>query len=203
MRTVDVDVSGTCFSSTSGPHESTARSTSDAHYRDDTLVGCRARDLSFPRTVRASRRHIFRRGSRMPSTPSARAAAAAVGGSRRSSRSPATAATAGCGCWGAFCSLRRDAPEADRFTNIRGWRSFISVPVRDSEVVVTAGTRRHVVRADRGGVLDVRVEADLEPGWQHVDGHRRGSAARHHPGVRGRVRTCGSASSRTSTTPSW
>jgi len=64
--------------------------------------------------------------------------------------------------------LRHDAPEADRFTNIRGWRSFLSVPVRDSEVVVTAGSRRHVVRADRGGVLDVRVEADLEPGWQQV-----------------------------------
>jgi len=64
---------------------------------------------------------------------------------------------------------KRDAPQADRFTNLRGWRSFISVPVRDAEVAVVAGTRRHVVRADRGGVLDVRVEADLEPGWQRVE----------------------------------
>jgi phosphatidate phosphatase APP1 len=61
-----------------------------------------------------------------------------------------------------------DAPQAGRFTNIRGWRSFISVPVRDAEVVVTAGRHRHVVRADRGGVLDVRVEADLDPGWQQI-----------------------------------
>jgi phosphatidate phosphatase APP1 len=62
-----------------------------------------------------------------------------------------------------------DAPKADRFTNLRGWRSFTSVPVRDAEVAVTAGSRRHVVRADRGGVLDVRVDADLPPGWQRVE----------------------------------
>jgi phosphatidate phosphatase APP1 len=64
--------------------------------------------------------------------------------------------------------VRADAPRAGRFTNIRGWRSFVSVPVRDIEVTITAGGRRHVVRADRGGVVDVRVEAELEPGWRQV-----------------------------------
>jgi phosphatidate phosphatase APP1 len=64
--------------------------------------------------------------------------------------------------------VRRDAPRADRFTNLRGWRSFTNVPVRDAEVTVEAGGRRHVVRADRGGVLDARVEAQLDPGWQFI-----------------------------------
>src|SRR3954453_23945445 len=56
--------------------------------------------------------------------------------------------------------VKADAPQAGRSTYVRGWRSFVSVPVRDIEVTTTAGDRRHIVRADRGGVLDVRVEAD-------------------------------------------
>ena len=59
-------------------------------------------------------------------------------------------------------------PPADRFTNIRGWRSFTSVSVRDAEVTVVAGSRVTRIRADRGGVLDGRVDADLPPGWSLV-----------------------------------
>lgn len=59
-------------------------------------------------------------------------------------------------------------PGVDRFTSIRGWRSFTSVPVRDAEVTVTAGGAATVVRSDRGGIVDARVDADLEPGWSSV-----------------------------------
>jgi len=57
---------------------------------------------------------------------------------------------------------------SDRLEGIRGWRSFLSVPVRDTEVVVESGGVRHAVRADRGGVIDARLEFDLEPGWREV-----------------------------------
>ncbi|MGV3714184.1 App1 family protein [Pseudolysinimonas sp.] len=60
-------------------------------------------------------------------------------------------------------------PGLDRFRSIRGWRSFTSVPVRDAEVVVTAGGRTTTVRTDRGGIIDARVDAALEPGWTSVD----------------------------------
>lgn len=51
--------------------------------------------------------------------------------------------------------------------NVRGWRSFTSVPVEKARVEVVLGGRTHHLTTDRGGVLDVRVEVDLEPGW-HV-----------------------------------
>jgi len=51
--------------------------------------------------------------------------------------------------------------------NVRGWRSFTSVPVEKARVDVVLGGRTHHLTTDRGGVLDVRVEVDLEPGW-HV-----------------------------------
>jgi len=57
----------------------------------------------------------------------------------------------------------RRAP--DRYTSIRGWRSFTSIPVRDAEIRVRAGDAEHVIRADRGGVIDARVHAQLEAGW--------------------------------------
>lgn len=60
----------------------------------------------------------------------------------------------------------RRAPE--RFTSIRGWRSFTSVPVRDAEIHVSAGDAEHVIRADRGGVVDARVAAALPAGWNTV-----------------------------------
>lgn len=53
----------------------------------------------------------------------------------------------------------------DRYTNIRGWRSFTSIPVRDAELQVSVDGVTHVIRADRGGVIDARIEAHLAPGW--------------------------------------
>jgi phosphatidate phosphatase APP1 len=64
---------------------------------------------------------------------------------------------------------------ADRFTSVRGWRSFTSIPVRDAVVTVTANDTTGQVRGDRGGVIDARFEVQLPPGWSSVrlsiDGH--------------------------------
>ena len=57
------------------------------------------------------------------------------------------------------------APKAE---SVRGWRSFTSVAVDRQPVKVTIGDVVHHVIADRGGVIDVRLEAHLEPGWQRV-----------------------------------
>lgn len=64
--------------------------------------------------------------------------------------------------------FRRPDATGDRFAGVRGWRSFTSIPVRDIDVTVSAGTSTSVVRGDRGGVLDARVDAALPPGWSTV-----------------------------------
>ena len=51
---------------------------------------------------------------------------------------------------------------------VRGWRSFLTVPVDDAEVRITAAGREHTVRTDRGGYVDARVECDLPVGWSDV-----------------------------------
>ncbi len=63
---------------------------------------------------------------------------------------------------------RRGLASDASYYGVRGWRSFTSVAVDDAEVTVTAGGTTHVVQSDRGGVVDVKVPIDLEPGWQTV-----------------------------------
>ncbi len=58
---------------------------------------------------------------------------------------------------------------------IRGWRSFVSIPVADSPVTITAGGREYLVHADRGGVVDVDVIVDLEPGQRSITLQAEGS----------------------------
>ena len=58
------------------------------------------------------------------------------------------------------------APE--RSTGIRGWRSFTSIHVADAEIRMRADGVDHVIRADRGGLVDVRLDVHLPPGWQRV-----------------------------------
>jgi phosphatidate phosphatase APP1 len=60
------------------------------------------------------------------------------------------------------------APPMDRFTNIRGWRSFLSIPVNSVEVTVVAGDQRLMIRSDRGGVIDAAITVGLEPGWRSI-----------------------------------
>jgi phosphatidate phosphatase APP1 len=50
--------------------------------------------------------------------------------------------------------------------SVRGWRSFVGIPVSFATVSVHIGDAVHEVVADRGGVVDVVVQADLDPGWQ-------------------------------------
>ncbi|GIF77360.1 hypothetical protein Asi02nite_68780 [Asanoa siamensis] len=58
---------------------------------------------------------------------------------------------------------------------VRGWRSFATVAVNDAEVEIEAGDQRQVLRTDRGGFVDARVEVDLPPGWQTVRISTRGA----------------------------
>ena len=52
--------------------------------------------------------------------------------------------------------------------SVRGWRSFTSVPVNGGPVrVEVEGTVHHVV-ADRGGIIDVKLDVELAPGWHDV-----------------------------------
>lgn len=52
-----------------------------------------------------------------------------------------------------------------RSRNIRGWRSFTSVPVNDVKVTISIGGTEIHVSADRGGVVDTKISVDLAPGW--------------------------------------
>lgn len=49
---------------------------------------------------------------------------------------------------------------------VRGWRAFVSIPVSFASVQIHIGGRTHDVVADRGGVVDTVIDAELEPGWQ-------------------------------------
>jgi len=50
--------------------------------------------------------------------------------------------------------------------SVRGWRSFVGIPVSFAKVAVQIGDSTHYVVADRGGGIDSVVHADLEPGGQ-------------------------------------
>jgi phosphatidate phosphatase APP1 len=59
-------------------------------------------------------------------------------------------------------------PPTDRFTSIRGWRSFVSIPVSGALVDVTVDGTRTSISSDRGGVLDAGIPARLTAGWTVV-----------------------------------
>ncbi len=54
------------------------------------------------------------------------------------------------------------------YASVRGWRSFVAVPVGYAQVRIVVEGVAHDVVADRGGVIDTVVPATLEPGWQTV-----------------------------------
>jgi phosphatidate phosphatase APP1 len=56
--------------------------------------------------------------------------------------------------------------ESGEYAGVRGWRSFVAVPIGYAQVTVSIGGVDHEVVADRGGVIDTRLPAKLEPGWQ-------------------------------------
>lgn len=54
------------------------------------------------------------------------------------------------------------------YASVRGWRSFVSVPVGFAQVEITVDGATHAVVADRGGVVDTVLPASLKPGWQPI-----------------------------------
>lgn len=66
----------------------------------------------------------------------------------------------------------------------RGWHTFLTVEVTGAEVTLAVpGSRReHLVRADRSGLVDVRIpNPGLGPGWHEVTVRAEGSAPRAVP----------------------
>lgn len=56
--------------------------------------------------------------------------------------------------------------ESDDLSGVRGWRSFVAVPVGYAQVTITIAGAAHEVVADRGGVIDTVLPARFDPGWQ-------------------------------------
>ncbi|PDQ34598.1 MAG: ACP synthase [Candidatus Lumbricidophila eiseniae] len=60
-------------------------------------------------------------------------------------------------------------------TSIRGWRSFTSVPIKDTPVTISIGGVSLEAVTDRGGVVDTRMDVSLSPGWHTATLHTPGS----------------------------
>ena len=71
--------------------------------------------------------------------------------------------------------------DTPRTRSVRGWRSFTSVPAGAVAVCVTAGGTEYHVTADRGGVIDTRLELDLPAGWNTITLHTVDSAPVNAP----------------------
>lgn len=56
-----------------------------------------------------------------------------------------------------------------RSRGVRGWRSFTSVPAGAIEVTISTGGTEFSVRADRGGVIDARIEVHLPRGVNSIE----------------------------------
>ncbi|MGN6445445.1 App1 family protein [Amnibacterium sp.] len=82
--------------------------------------------------------------------------------------------------------ITRHAPSGSPQESFRGWRSFTGIPVDGAPVEVTIGDTVHHVVADNGGVIDVRVEAQLTPGWHRITLQTEGEG-RHTPAVQAPV----------------
>lgn len=61
---------------------------------------------------------------------------------------------------------------------VRGWQNFISPPIAYAQVEIEVNGQRHYVRADRNGVVDVRIATELQPGWATVTLHVAGAESR-------------------------
>ena len=64
--------------------------------------------------------------------------------------------------------LRARASRSGRNRKVRGWRSFLGVPVAGAQVLITVAGQSFTVEADRGGVVDAVIPASLTPGWHTV-----------------------------------
>jgi phosphatidate phosphatase APP1 len=64
--------------------------------------------------------------------------------------------------------VRTGPAEKPRARSVRGWRSFTSVPAGAVAVIITAAGRDYRVTADRGGVIDTRIDVTLAAGWTTI-----------------------------------
>jgi phosphatidate phosphatase APP1 len=64
--------------------------------------------------------------------------------------------------------VTRFAPKRKRPAKVRGWRSFTTLPVKDTVVHIHTGEDQHEVRTDRTGFIDCVLPAKLEPGWARI-----------------------------------
>ena len=62
-----------------------------------------------------------------------------------------------------------------RSESVRGWRSFTAVPINEVTVTITINGIDTVVKADRGGVVDVQIPMKLSPGMHTVQIQAEGS----------------------------
>ena len=62
-----------------------------------------------------------------------------------------------------------------RSESVRGWRSFVAVPINEVSVTITIDGTQTVVKADRGGVVDVQIPMRLTPGMHTVHIQAEGS----------------------------
>ena len=56
----------------------------------------------------------------------------------------------------------------DTANPMRGWRAFTAIAMSDAPVTIVIGGTKYEAYTDRGGVLDVKLEIDLEPGMHEV-----------------------------------
>ena len=62
-----------------------------------------------------------------------------------------------------------------KLKKIRGWRSFLGVPVANASVTVDINGSSFSVEADRGGVIDQTIAIALSPGWHSAILHTENS----------------------------
>ena len=60
-------------------------------------------------------------------------------------------------------------PAADVEASIRGWRSFVSVPLPNDTAWVRVNDEEHMVTADRGGIIDTVIPGDFDPGETEIE----------------------------------
>lgn len=65
----------------------------------------------------------------------------------------------------------------DTANPMRGWRAFTAIAMSDAPVTIVIGGTKYEAYTDRGGVLDVKLEIDLEPGMHEVIMYVPGSRA--------------------------
>ena len=65
----------------------------------------------------------------------------------------------------------------DTANPMRGWRSFTATAMSDAPVTIVIDGTKHEAYTDRGGVLDVKLSIDLDPGMHEVIMYVPGSRA--------------------------